>query len=846
MKLFKPPKKFGFAGKKGREAAPDEPLVEDTNSNERARREKLEKTAFELTENIPVGTYVMEVIPGEGPKFIFVSERFLQIAGVTREAVLANPDVAFRRVYPEDYAAFLEINRRCFEEGSRFFWEGRINLGDAERWVSLESVPRERADGRKIWEGVVIDITERIQAQLKLKLTNQRFEELSCQSRSVFWEVDNKGLFTYVSESAQKVYGFAVEELIGEFYFHDLHPQEGRDEFIAVTEKIMGGHQLVVDLENRIQRKDGSIIWVQSNAMPLLDEQGNLLAYRGTDTDISVRKRHERNLLRANEELQLAIKRAEEMAEAAEIANVAKTEFLANMSHEIRTPMNGVVGMTGLLLDTELDEDQRRYAETVRSSAEALLRLINDILDFSKIEAGKLDLEILDFDLKQLLDDFLPTQEISAETKGLGLRVEIEDELPVFLRGDPSRLRQILTNFMGNAIKFTDSGEVVLQVAILQQSQEAVELRFAVRDTGPGIAKDKIPLLFQKFSQVDATTTRNYGGTGLGLAISKELAERMGGSVGVTSEPGVGSEFWFTVVLLKQMGRRRRQMRDQSMDLKDLREVFALSQIRILIAEDNVINQQVAMGILQKFGLRADAVANGHEAVGALQLVPYDLVLMDVQMPELDGLSATRMIRDAKNGCLNPQIPIVAMTARAMAHDRTRCIQAGMNDYLSKPLEPFQLAEVMARVLPQLASVRQAIPVAEEASAGDIEAILAEVPVWDYDEMLQRLMGDGNILREIMLDALEDLSRQLAVLGDRLGRQEIPSAASMAHNIKGVAANISALQLRDTLIVVEQLLRKGNIAEAQNYLPHLHHALNALEQAVADVLPRLSEKLTFA
>jgi PAS domain S-box-containing protein len=786
------------------------------------------------------------------------------------------------------------------------------------------------------------DISERKRAEELLRKLSRAVE----QSPAAVVITDVHGAIEYVNPKFTEITGYSAAEAKGQTPRILKSGIQSPAVYEELWKTILAGEEWRGEFANK--KKSGEIYWEAASIVPIRDAAGAITHFLGVKEDITARKKADEELRRAKE--------------AAEAANRAKSQFLANMSHEIRTPMNGVIGMAGLLLDTELSLEQRRYAEIVRSSGEALLTVINEILDFSKIEARKLNLECADFDLRSVLEYAASLVGIKTIEKKLELVFEVVPGTPCLLRGDAGRLRQVLVNLLGNAVKFTPQGEVAVTVRVDSEDEHKATLHFTVRDTGIGFRQEQASVLFEPFVQADGSRTRRYGGTGLGLTISKQLVEMMGGQIGVESQEGKGATFWFTATFEKQPaanahstgiqpkledvrvlvvddnapnrrllstvlrswgcrpeesgtadgalavlgqaartsdpfriaildmdlpgkdglelgrqiasdpqleptalylmtgfgrsvdGARLEAMRFAGQITKPIWERKLLETLlatgkqgrtsedavgsisgsalpragaepksRILVAEDNPSNREVAGMVLEKLGFSPDLVANGLEALRALQERDYDLLLLDCEMPEMDGYETARRIRDPRTGTRNPLIPIVALTADAIAGDREKCLEEGMDDYVAKPVEPSHLAEVLGKWL--------ATPGAH-AGRQPSRAARSTRDVFRPDALLARLSGDEELARKVVAGFLSRLPQQVTALRLSVEKHDAQSTSLQAHALKGAAATVAADSLRAACCELQNRAKAGDFARALALVPKLEEEVNLLAAAV--------------
>jgi PAS domain S-box-containing protein len=820
----------------------------------------------------------------------------------------------------------------------------------AERWFQIELKPQR--DGKGAVTGCqlcAMDVTETQQMLVQAQRGERRLRAIMDQIPVTVSYIDAELRYRYINhaqeqwlgKTEEEVVGREVSEVVGEEVWADIEPR---------LRAALQGQEVHLERE-RVDRQ-GNPVWHSGRSVPDVNDEGQVVGLYSVFFDITQRAIAERQLMQREHELRVA-------KETAENASRAKSEFLANMSHEIRTPMNGVLGLTELLLETPLDAQQRPFVETVRSSGESLLSIINDILDFSKIEAGKLEMESLDFDLYQAVEDVVQLLAPRAHAKQLEIACRIDERLPGAVRGDPYRLRQVLTNLIGNAIKFTDHGEVLVDV----RRKDDNFLHFSVRDSGIGIGPETRTRLFKAFAQADSSTTRRFGGTGLGLAISHNLVQLMGGKMGVDSAPEQGSTFWFTLPLtaaaglppvpdpgalarrhvlvvddntmnreileqhvlaggmrsacatdgfeaLRQLKRAQQlgnpfdiaviDMKMPCMDglelaaavradplLSELKLVLVSSlhspdelararelgicaylskpvkrqelfralahtvgeppaegagadadqrsslptiRARVLLAEDNGVNQVVARNMLKALGCEPEIVRNGEEALNAVKRGSYDIVLMDCQMPVMDGYAATRAVREWERETAAPRrMPVVALTANALVGDAEQCLAAGMDGHLAKPYTRQQLAAILTRWLPAELVERQSAAEGSDAMrrpAADTRTGSLDQAVLDN---IRAIDDDGTVLNEVIQMFLDEAPGYVGALRQALGAADAAQLGRVAHAMKSASFNVGAHALGELCRRLERQGKSGDIAGAADVVAAIEALLGNLK-----------------
>ena len=737
--------------------------------------------------------------------------------------------------------------------------EGRICWPDGSvRWVEIFSRARYGPDGRALQlVGFIRDVTERRRARLAVVQERDRANNYLRLMESILVALDENGHVTLLNRKGHQTLGYREGELIGRNWYEVCAPPHTRDSRHHLFREMMAGRQEIFEYhESKIVTKAGEPRVIAWRSAEILDDDGHRIGTLSAGEDVTERRRAEQALREFNASLEVRVaERTRELElinaelavarDAAEAATRAKGNFLANMSHEIRTPMNAILGLTDLARRTPgLPGTVQSYLGKVRRAGDSLMVIINDILDFSKIESGKLAIEAGEFALEDVLDRLSALVGIGAGEKGLEFPLTVAPEVPARLVGDGMRLGQILLNLCGNAVKFTERGEIALSVHALPCARTPsgrVALRFAVRDTGIGMNEAQIARLFQPFDQLDASTTRRFGGTGLGLAICKQLVALMGGEIGVRSEPGEGSEFHFSLDFglpeaTSPLAAGAARGHDAAPEPGTAKDRNLLRGKRILLVEDNELNQMVAHDLISALtGAVVSIAANGQEALERLHAQAFDLVLMDVQMPVMDGYEATRRLRAEP---LHAGLPVVAMTAHAMQRDRDLCLAAGMNDFISKPFEPRELLAVLSRWLQPAPGGEAALAAAPTVSPAPAALAVDQEPeAVRFDLGLHRCLDRRDLYDKIVRRFLDTRGGDGLLMRDALARGDHKAATLMAHSQVSTAATVGAEALSEAARSLQQALQAGAAARlpalATAFDHHLGRAVVALRQHLA-------------
>ncbi len=669
-------------------------------------------------------------------------------------------------------------------------------------------------------------------------LSEKKYHSIFDNSLEGMFQTSYDGKFITLNKSFAKILGYeSIEELMEHSLTTDIYKDsQERIRLVEILKEKRGVQNYTVVLK----KKDGSDIIARLNDRMIEDELTGNIYFEGSIQDISKEVQEENKRKKAELNLRDEKMRADKLAKEAQKLNIIKSQFLANMSHEIRTPMNGIIGYLTLIEKDVYDskEEMKQFALGAKQSAESLLEIINDILDLSKIESGKIELEEKNINLNKIIDDSVAILLARAEEKGLKIKKVISMDTPINLKGDSTRLRQIFVNLVSNAIKFTTRGVIEITVYCKDKGIDEVTLYITVKDSGLGIPENRIKDLFKPFSQVDDLATRKFGGTGLGLVICKEFVNLMGGEIGVESNSGRGSTFYFTVKLKTQKIQEAYNENEMSkiyefqgfksvntVNLKALNHIR--KNYRILLAEDNVVNQKIALKILSDHGFKTQAVANGFEAIGEVVKGIYDLILMDVQMPGMDGFATTIQIRklDSNIG----KIPIIALTAHAMHGNKEKCFAAGMNEYITKPLSGDELIVKIDKLL----KIDDPVEETENINRNPEEG---ENGVFDFVQLDKMSMGSKEFQEDLLSTFLEDVAVRYRKLEEWTQGKNIEKIVNEAHTIKGASSSIGAVKIAEEALAIELSGKHNDLANVVERLQKMEKLISETKQVIDEYL----------